>query len=171
MQAALRARYSRRTRQIPDRTRLSERRRKSDHRFQRRAARLSAAQSPLSRNLLARREEYRGLEFIAAALARPCVPHAAFIKIFRPVGSEQPLAALGTMVLAVCGQAGGRRLGMQSHDSVLPEPEPPSARNTRYRHSVAAARQICVDTVSDSRKFALHCNNFSNVKIVRCAIA
>src|SRR6516165_4665413 len=134
MQAALRARYSRRTRQIPDRTRLSERRRKSDHRFQRRAARLSAAQSPLSRNVLARREEYRGLEFIAAALARPGAPHAGVIEIFRPVGSEQPLAALGTMVLAVCGQAGPcRRLGMQSHDSALPEPEPPSTHNEANR--------------------------------------
>ena len=25
---------------------------------------------------------------------------------------------------------------------------------------MAAARQICVDTLRDSRKFALHCNNF-----------
>src|SRR5262249_59546319 len=126
MPAAIRARHSWRVWQIADRAHLRERRRKSDHRFQRRAARLSTAQFPLSRNVLARRKKYRGLKFIAAALARPCVPHTALIEIFRPVGSEQPLAALGAMVLAVCGQAGPcRRLGMQSHDSVLPEPKPP----------------------------------------------
>src|ERR1700751_2915078 len=125
MPAAIRARHSGRTRQIADRAHLSERRRKSDYRFQRRAARLSAAQFRLScKLLLARREENRSLEFIAAALARPRVPHAALIEILRPVGSEQPLAALGAMVFAVCGQARCRRLGMQSHDSVLPEPEP-----------------------------------------------
>jgi len=35
-------------------------------------------------------------------------------------------------------------------------------------HSVAAARRICVDTMRDPRKFALHCNSFLNFKIVRC---
>jgi hypothetical protein len=34
---------------------------------------------------------------------------------------------------------------------------------------VAAARLICVDTVGDSRKFALHCSSFLDFKIVRCA--
>jgi hypothetical protein len=33
---------------------------------------------------------------------------------------------------------------------------------------VAAARQICVDTLRDSRKFALHCNNFFN--FLNCAL-
>src|SRR5262249_30497390 len=103
------------------------------HRFQRCTASLSAAQSRLSRDVLARREEDRGLEFIAAVLARPSVPYAALVQIFRPVGREQPLAALRTMVLAVCGQARlCRRLGMQSHGSP-PEPEnpePPSAQRS-----------------------------------------
>jgi hypothetical protein len=34
---------------------------------------------------------------------------------------------------------------------------------------VAAARLICVDTVGDSRKFALHCSSFLDFEIVRCA--
>ena len=34
---------------------------------------------------------------------------------------------------------------------------------------MAAARQIWVDTVGDSRKFALHCSGFLDFKIVRCA--
>src|SRR5262245_9376290 len=114
LSAKLCAGYSRRTRQIADRPSLSERRRNADHRFQRCAASISAAQSRLSRDVLARREEDRGLEFIAAVLARPSVPYAALVQIFGPVGREQPLATLRTMVLAVCGQARlCRRLGMQ----------------------------------------------------------
>jgi hypothetical protein len=32
---------------------------------------------------------------------------------------------------------------------------------------VAVARQICVDTLGDSQKFALHCSSFLDFKIVR----
>src|SRR5262249_15454216 len=132
LSAKLCAGYSRWTRQIADRPSLSERRRNADHRFQRCAASLSAAQSRLGRNVLACGKEHCGLEFVAAVLARPSVPDTALIEIFRPVRSEQPLAALRTMVLAVCGQARlCRRLGMQRHgsSSLEPEnPEPPSAQ-------------------------------------------
>ena len=84
----------------------------------------------LSRHFLARCEEYCSLEFITAALTRPRVSHAALVKVFGPIGSEQPLAALWAMIFAVGGQARPcRRLGMQSHDWFLPEPEPPSAHN------------------------------------------
>src|SRR5689334_6051003 len=115
----------------------------------------------LSRDVLARRKEDGGFEFVTALLARPGVPHAAFIEIFRPVGSQQPLAALWAMIFAVGGQPRPcRSVGMQSHDLVLPEPEPPSAQDTAYWHSMAAARQICVVPAGASPKSALHCNKF-----------
>ena len=63
-------------------------------------------------------EKYRGLEFVAACLARPSVAHAALIEIFGPVGSEQPSLALRASVLVVGDKPRGERgLGMESHDS------------------------------------------------------
>ena len=46
-------------------------------------------------------EKYRGLELVAAGLARPRVPHAALVEIFGPVGREQPRVALRASVLVV----------------------------------------------------------------------
>ena len=54
-------------------------------------------------------KNHRGLELIAAGFARPGVPHAAIVEIFGPVGSEQPLAALRAIVLAVGDQTRPRR--------------------------------------------------------------
>ena len=46
-------------------------------------------------------EKYRGLELVAAGLARPGVAHATLVEIFGPVGSEQPSLALLASVLVV----------------------------------------------------------------------
>ena len=52
-------------------------------------------------SLRRREKEDRCLEFIAASLARPGVPHAAFIEIFGPGGGQLTFATLWAADLAV----------------------------------------------------------------------
>ena len=93
---------------------LSERRRLAGRRFQRTAAPLSAAAltvpilpMPARRYAacsLRRRKDHRRLEIIAARVARPGVPHAAFVEIFGPIRRQQPSAALRANIFVVSCQ-------------------------------------------------------------------
>ena len=126
--AGLCARHSGRPRQVADRPQLSERGRQRNGRFQRAAAHLSAAaltgqirfckiRCLSGGGFFERREENRGLETIAARVARPSVAHAAIVEIFGPFGSQQPGAALRANVLVVgCQTRACCRVGLQNHD-------------------------------------------------------
>src|SRR5580700_1009459 len=116
--AELCPRYPRRPRQVADRTALFERGRHRDRGFW--------PPPRLCGNRFGWCEKYRGLEFIAASLARPGVAHAALIEIFGPVGSEQPSLALRAGVLVVGHEpCGDRGLGMESHASSSLNHPPP----------------------------------------------
>jgi len=61
------------------------------------------------------------LEFITACLARPGMPHAAFVEIFGSSGGEQPIAALRATILAVRPKVRLRHyLSTQIHDVATP---------------------------------------------------
>ena len=81
-------------------THLMMRKLSSDNIFQASYARKYEAKLPPA----GAREEYRRLETVTAAVARPVVAHASFVDVFRPIRRKQPAATLRTNIFIVSGK-------------------------------------------------------------------